>query len=133
MRGSATDNRDHDRSSGKACALHFLLLGREFRCLLEGDFDQGRTKRFTLLTAQNDEAPRRQLAMIGHARGKRQHGLDLGAARTRFGQLQCRDGAPCGQILQKRFVLAHENAVREVYGAKGLEFALRLVFKWRFR
>src|ERR1700722_1759036 len=97
VRCGAADHGDHQRRAQQTRPLGLDMVRfrvRIFGAKCGGDRRTGRSSR---LAFEHDEAPRRELAVIGHPRGNRQQGVDFSRRRGGTGQLDRLEGAPRGE------------------------------------
>ncbi len=109
MRLGGADDGDDDGSAREAGALRVLLLQVQFRVLLKRDPESLLAKTHAVFAAINDEAPRRQFAMVRHAHGKAQDFLDFRFRWTRLGKLQGGGGAANLEIVEELDVTCHDQ------------------------
>src|ERR1700694_1543239 len=93
MRPGETDNPDHQRRIGEPALLDvdvgcgsLRILSREHLCDDLAGADAG-------VAFEHNEAPRRQLAVIGYPRADRQNGFEFGRRGTRLAHLARFHGA----------------------------------------
>ena len=97
MRRGAADHRDHQRRAYETLAFGRDMLRFRVRIFgVEGRSNR-RASRTARLALEHDEAPRRELAVIGHPRGDGQERVDLGRRWTGAGKLDRFERAPRGE------------------------------------
>jgi hypothetical protein len=96
----AAHHGDHQRRAHETLALGRDMLRLGVRVFgVEGRSNR-RTGRPPRLAFEHYEAPRRELAVIGHPRGNGQERIDLGRRRTGTAELDRFEGAPGGEEFQ---------------------------------
>ena len=93
MRRGAAHHRDDQRRARETGSFGFNVLGLGLRVFGAKRGDDGFARSQPRLPLENDEAPRHELAVVGHARGDREQRLDLGGRGGRAGEFDRLDGA----------------------------------------
>ncbi len=104
MRAGAADHRDHQRRARQPLALEFDLVGRGVGVALAEDLGDGFAGLFARFAFEHQEAPGRELAVVGHARSNGEQGFKLGRRRAGVAQFYRLDRAAG---LQERKGIGH--------------------------
>ncbi len=85
MRRRARNDRDDEGRAGEAAEFLRPSLFVEVGLVLEPDHQRDAAGALARGALEHDEAPRRELAVVGHARGKAEDRLELLGRRARAG------------------------------------------------
>ena len=106
MRSGARDDADHQRRAGEPAELRGSAVLVQFRHILEADVERDTACPVARFPLEHDEAPGRELAVIGHARGDGQDRLQFLSRRTGARHDRGRRGAAA---LEQRYRVVHRQ------------------------
>ncbi len=119
MRPGAADHRDHQRRAGEPLALEFELVGGGVGMVGGKGRGNRRAGGEAGFAFEHDEAPRRELAVVWHARRDGKQGVDFRKRRPWAGQFHRLHRTAGLQELQG---IGHGHLVRRMISKSGYRF-----------